>query len=205
MLRPTKAFVAPGGTHQESQTQPSQRPDVRPARLSTKPPSPLPTEAPISAGQRPPDDPPSIERRLIIPVQGVRAADLRDDFNEMRGGHRHEAIDIMAPRGTPVLAADEGKVVKLFLSKPGGLTVYQFDDSQTYCYYYAHLDRYAPGLKESALLRRGEVLGYVGSTGNASPDAPHLHFTIFKLGPELHWWEGTPIDPYAFLVGSPSK
>jgi murein DD-endopeptidase MepM/ murein hydrolase activator NlpD len=91
--------------------------------------------------------------------------------------------------------------VKLFLSKPGGLTVYQFDRSQTYCYYYAHLDRYAPGLKEGAFLRKGEILGYVGSTGNASPDAPHLHFAIFKLRPERHWWEGTPIDPYRFLVG----
>jgi murein DD-endopeptidase MepM/ murein hydrolase activator NlpD len=146
-----------------------------------------------------------MQRRLIVPVQGVHAEDLRDNFNEMRGGHRHEALDIMAPRGTPVLAADDGSVVKLFLSKPGGLTVYQFDGSQTYCYYYAHLDSYAPRLQEGTLLRKGDVLGYVGSTGNASPDAPHLHFTIFKLGPERRWWEGTPIDPYEFLTGSPGK
>ena len=146
-------------------------------------------------------DRPSTERRLIIPVQGVHAEDLRDHFNEMHSGHRHEALDIMAPRGTPVLAADEGNVVKLFLSKPGGLTVYQFDRSQTYCYYYAHLDRYAPRLEEGTLLRQGDVLGYVGSSGNASPEAPHLHFAIFKLGPERRWWEGTPIDPYGFLGG----
>jgi murein DD-endopeptidase MepM/ murein hydrolase activator NlpD len=123
----------------------------------------------------------------------------------MRGGHRHEALDIMAPRGTPVLAADEGNVAKLFLSKPGGLTVYQFDGSQTYCYYYAHLDHYAPGLKEGTLLRKGEVLGYVGSSGDASAGAPHLHFTIFKLGPDRHWWQGTAIDPYEFLGGLPGK
>jgi murein DD-endopeptidase MepM/ murein hydrolase activator NlpD len=142
-----------------------------------------------------------MQRRLIIPVEGVQAKDLRDGFNEMRGGHRHEALDIMAPRGTPVLAADEGNVAKLFLSKPGGLTVYQFDGSQTYCYYYAHLDHYAPGLKEGTLLRKGEVLGYVGSSGDASAGAPHLHFTIFKLGPDRHWWQGTAIDPYEFLGG----
>jgi murein DD-endopeptidase MepM/ murein hydrolase activator NlpD len=141
--------------------------------------------------------------RLIIPVKGVRPEDLRDHFNEMRGGHRHEAIDIMAPRGTPVLAADRGAVAKLFLSKPGGLTVYQFDDSQTYCYYYAHLDHYAPGLKEGTLLRKGDVLGYVGSSGNASPDSPHLHFAIFRLGPERRWYEGTAINPYWLLTGSP--
>jgi murein DD-endopeptidase MepM/ murein hydrolase activator NlpD len=144
---------------------------------------------------------PVTERWLLIPVRGVRAADLHDNFDETRGGHRHEALDIMAPRGTPVLATGDGNVVKLFLSKPGGITVYQFDVSQNYCYYYAHLDRYAPGLKEGAFLRKGEILGYVGSTGNASPEAPHLHFAIFKLGPEKRWWEGTPIDPYRFLVG----
>jgi murein DD-endopeptidase MepM/ murein hydrolase activator NlpD len=144
------------------------------------------------------------ERKLIVPVQGIDAQELRDDFNEMRGGHRHEAIDIMAPRGTPVLAADEGNVAKLFLSKPGGLTVYQFDDTRTYCYYYAHLDKYAPNLKEGVLLRKGDVLGYVGSSGDASPAAPHLHFTIFKLGPEQRWWQGTPIDPYPFLAVRPA-
>lgn len=143
-----------------------------------------------------------LDRRLLIPVEGIRATSLRDNFNDGRPGHKHEALDIMAPRGTPVLATDTGRVAKLFLSKPGGLTVYQFDESQTYCYYYAHLDHYAPGLKEGALLHKGEVLGYVGSTGDASPDAPHLHFTIFKLGPEKHWWQGTPIDPFEYLKAS---
>jgi murein DD-endopeptidase MepM/ murein hydrolase activator NlpD len=203
MLRTIHATAAPDRP-QEFRTQPAQRRDMRRARLSALPLNPPPPEARNAASQSLPDRP-SMEPRLMIPVQGVRAEDLRNDFNEMRGGHRHEAIDIMAPRGTPVLAAGEGKVVKLFLSKPGGLTVYQFDDSQTYCYYYAHLDRYAPGLKEGTLLREGGVLGFVGSTGNASPDAPHLHFAIFRLGPEQRWWQGTPIDPYGFLAGAPGN
>jgi peptidoglycan LD-endopeptidase LytH len=198
-LRTIDASATPGRPR-ESQKQPSKAPDVRRARLSAAPLNPPPD----GAGESPPDRP-LIERRLIVPVQGVRAQDLRDDFDEVRGGHRHEAIDIMAPRGTPVLAAGDGKVVKLFLSKPGGLTVYQFDESRTYCYYYAHLDRYAAGLQEGALLRKGEVLGYVGSTGDASPEAPHLHFAIFKLGPEQRWWKGTPINPYGILSGSPGK
>jgi murein DD-endopeptidase MepM/ murein hydrolase activator NlpD len=152
-----------------------------------------------------PQEPPLMQRRLLIPVQGVHAENLRDNFNDMRGSHRHEALDIMAPRGTPVLAADGGTVVKLFLSKPGGLTVYEFDDTRTYCYYYAHLDSYAPGLKEGAVLRKGEVLGYVGSTGDASPNAPHLHFVIFRLGPERQWWKGVAIDPYVFLGGAKTQ
>jgi peptidoglycan LD-endopeptidase LytH len=116
----------------------------------------------------------------------------------------------MAARGTPVLATADGKVVKLFTSKPGGLTVYQFDPDERYAYYYAHLDRYAEGLAEGQTLRRGDLVGYVGSTGNASPDAPHLHFAIFRLGPERQWWKGTPVNPYPFLnaatiAGQPTR
>jgi murein DD-endopeptidase MepM/ murein hydrolase activator NlpD len=136
---------------------------------------------------------------LAMPIAGVDPNTLRSNFAEVRGGHAHEALDIMSPRGTPVLAVAEGNVVKLFTSKQGGLTVYQFDDSQTWCYYYAHLDHYAPGLKQGMLLRKGDVLGYVGSTGDASPDAPHLHFAVFKLGPEKNWWQGTAVDPLPML------
>ncbi len=143
-------------------------------------------------------------RGLILPVSGANPADISDTFYQKRDGHIHEALDIMAPRGTPVVAVDEGNVVKLFHSNAGGLTVYQFDDLQTYCYYYAHLDHYANGLKEGTLLRKGEVLGYVGSTGDADPNAPHLHFAIFKLGPEKHWWQGDPIDPYPILIHGPA-
>jgi peptidoglycan LD-endopeptidase LytH len=138
---------------------------------------------------------------LAIPIPGIALDKLRDTFAESRGDHKHEALDIPAPRGTPVMAAVQGNVAKLFTSKQGGLTVYQFDDSGTYCYYYAHLDRYAPSLKEGTLLRRGDVLGYVGTTGDAPPNAPHLHFAVFRLGPEKKWWHGTAIDPLPLLKG----
>jgi murein DD-endopeptidase MepM/ murein hydrolase activator NlpD len=156
-------------------------------------PEPPQVSLPPVVGTPAPEPPPSLH--LAMPIAGVNPEELEDTFNEIHDGHKHEALDIPAPRGTPVMAVAEGNVVKLFTSKPGGLTVYQFDDSRTYCYYYAHLDRYAAGLKENTLLRKGDVLGYVGSTGNASADAPHLHFAVTQLGPDKKWWEGTAIDP----------
>ena len=140
-------------------------------------------------------------RKLAVPVQGVEARRLRDNFAEKRGGRPHEALDIMAPRGTPVVAVEDGRIARLFRSVPGGLTIYQFDPSGRYAYYYAHLDRYADGLAEGAPVRRGDVIGFVGSTGNAHPGAPHLHFTIFRLGPERQWWKGTAVNPYPYLTG----
>jgi murein DD-endopeptidase MepM/ murein hydrolase activator NlpD len=145
-------------------------------------------------------------RQLIVPVQGVARARLRDNFDEGRGsggGRRHDALDIMAPRGTPVVAVDDGRVTKLFKSVAGGLTVYQFDPDERFVYYYAHLDRYAEGLREGAPVKRGQVIGYVGSTGNATPGAPHLHFTIFRLGPEKQWWKGVALNPFPFLGDAP--
>jgi murein DD-endopeptidase MepM/ murein hydrolase activator NlpD len=156
-------------------------------------PEPPQVSPPPVVGTPAPEPPPSLH--LAMPIAGVNPEELEDTFNEIHDGHKHEALDIPAPRGTPVTAVAEGNVVKLFTSKPGGLTVYQFDDSRTYCYYYAHLDRYAAGLKENTLLRKGDVLGYVGSTGNASADAPHLHFAVTQLGPDKKWWEGTAINP----------
>ena len=144
------------------------------------------------------------ERRLTIPVSGIMATHLTDTFGDERGGgsRPHQALDIMAPRGTPVVAVEDGRVEKLFESRPGGLTIYQFDPSRTYSYYYAHLDRYADGLTEGKAVKRGEVIGYVGFTGNASPEGPHLHFAIFKLGPEKRWYEGTPLNPFPVLGGT---
>lgn len=140
------------------------------------------------------------QRHLRLPVEGLEREDLRDSFGEMRGGdRRHEALDILAPRGTPVLAVDAGTIAKLFLSKPGGITIYQFDPTSTYAYYYAHLSRYAEGLREREAVARGQVIGYVGTTGNAPPDTPHLHFAIFRLTDEKRWWQGTAIDPYTVL------
>jgi murein DD-endopeptidase MepM/ murein hydrolase activator NlpD len=184
--------------------------------LATEAPSLIPNQAPTSPQALPPSEPKRTEppmltteaenlreRHLLIPVSGIEAKALRDNFAEDRAGRHHEAIDILAPRGTPVLAVDDGKVVKLFTSRLGGLTVYQFDGRSEYCYYYAHLDGYAPGLAEGKLLKKGDVIGYVGTTGNSPPQAPHLHFTIFRLGSEKRWWEGTAINAYP-LWGPPT-
>ena len=139
---------------------------------------------------------------LTPPIRGLALADLRDSFAEVHSGQPHEAIDILEPKGTPVRAVISGTVRKLFLSKPGGNTIYQFDELEAYCYYYAHLDRYVEGLREGLRVERGDVIGFVGSTGNADPRAPHLHFAIFELGPERHWWQGQALDPYPFLVAA---
>ncbi len=133
---------------------------------------------------------------LQVPVAGVSRAQLRDSFDERRGGGRHEAIDIAAPAGTPVHAVDDGTVVKLFTSVRGGFTIYQFDPSRRFSYYYAHLERYAAGVREGMAVRRGDLIGYVGSTGNAARNAPHLHFAVFRLGPERQWWKGEAVNPY---------
>jgi murein DD-endopeptidase MepM/ murein hydrolase activator NlpD len=139
------------------------------------------------------------DRDLAMPVDDVEPDDLRDTFSEARGGSVHEALDIMAPRGTPVRAVRDGHIEKLFTSKAGGLTIYQFEPSNTYVYYYAHLDRYVPDLREGQAVDKGDVIGYVGSTGNASPDAPHLHFAVFRLTSERQWWKGAPLNPYPLL------
>ena len=175
-------------------TAPTSRAEAGAARM------PSPAGAPELPGEPalpPPDtgDDPLHARRIGLPLERLHPLRLTDTFNQDRGGRPHEAIDILAPRGTPVVAVDDGRVVKLFTSKPGGLTVYQFDPTETFAYYYAHLDRYAPGLQEGQMLKKGDHVGDVGSTGNASPEAPHLHFAIFELGPEKRWWQGTPINP----------
>ena len=141
---------------------------------------------------------------LSMPVQGMAPADLRDTYADQRGGGArvHEALDLMAPRGTPVLAVNDGIIAKLFLSQPGGITIYQFDPSGLLAYYYAHLDGYATGLAEGQAVRRGQLLGYVGSSGNANPDAPHLHFGIFRLDAQKRWWTGVPINPFPCLHGA---
>jgi peptidoglycan LD-endopeptidase LytH len=139
-------------------------------------------------------------RGLEIPVEGIKPSELHDSFSESRAlGRPHEAIDIMASKGTPVHAVEDGTVAKLFRSVAGGITIYQFDPSGMFAYYYAHLDSYAPGVKEGQPVHRGQTIGYVGSTGNASASAPHLHFAIFRLTPEHQWWKGDAINPYPIL------
>jgi murein DD-endopeptidase MepM/ murein hydrolase activator NlpD len=120
-----------------------------------------------------------------------------NSFEEARDRVReHEAIDILAPRGTPVLAVEAGTIEKFFTSVRGGLTIYQFDPTRTYCYYYAHLDRYRAGLKEGDRVERGQIIGYVGTSGNAPESTPHLHFAVLLLTDRKQWWDGTAINPY---------
>ncbi len=137
---------------------------------------------------------------LRVPVVGIARHQLVDTYTATRGTGSHDAIDIAAPSGTPVVAVDDGTIVKLFTSQRGGLTVYQFDCSGRLAYYYAHLEGYADGVAEGRAVRRGDPIGRVGTTGNARPDAPHLHFAIFVLGAERQWWVGTPVNPYPALV-----
>jgi murein DD-endopeptidase MepM/ murein hydrolase activator NlpD len=134
-----------------------------------------------------------------LPIDGMNLDALKGGFYESRGGRRHEAIDILAPRNTPVRAVENGSIARLFLSKQGGITIYQFDPSARYCYYYAHLERYADNLHDGDAVTKGQVIGYVGTTGNAPPNTPHLHFAVFELGDDKSWWKGQAIDPYPFL------
>jgi len=143
----------------------------------------------------------TLSAELIIPVPGVKAAELRDTFNELRGGgtRKHEALDIMAPRGTPVISASAGRVLKLHNSVDGGLMVYAADASNRFVLLYGHLDHYADGIREGLPLRQGDVIGYVGTTGNAAADAPHLHFAIAHPRDVKLWWTGAAIDPRPLL------
>ncbi len=139
---------------------------------------------------------------LIVPVQGIDATALRDTYAEQRGGgtRPHEALDILAPRGTPVLSATGGRVLKLFDSKAGGRMVYAADSSERFILMYAHLDAYAPGLADGQPLTRGQVIGVVGTTGNAPANVPHLHFAIARTNNVKEWWKGAPVNPFPLLA-----
>lgn len=138
-------------------------------------------------------------RRLRVPIDGTEVDAFKGAFTERRsgeGGYTHEAVDILAARNTPVHAIEDGTITRLFESKAGGHTIYQFDPTERFAYYYAHLERYAAGLHEGQRVAAGEVIGYVGTSGNAPPGTPHLHFAIFEVGPEKAWWKGEALDPY---------
>lgn len=208
---PRAVQASPATTSRAVATAVPEKPAEPPPIASTEPAVPPEVAAPIATAVDTtqttgggnavsPMQDPEAPRPIIVPVAGVARSAMRDMFNDSRGGHIHEAIDIMAPRGTPVIAADDGVVKKLFTSVPGGLTIYEFDPNQRYCYYYAHLDGYAAGLHEGQSLHRGEILGYVGTTGNAPVNAPHLHFALIRLDPERRWWKGTYVDPYPLLA-----
>jgi murein DD-endopeptidase MepM/ murein hydrolase activator NlpD len=162
----------------------------------------LPQAIPASRPVTPP--PAATPGSLLIPVEGIAAAQLTDTFNQTRGGtRRHEALDIMAPAGTPVVAAAPGTIEKLFLSDAGGNTVYVRSADRRTLYYYAHLQAYARGLEEGMAIEQGQPLGTVGSTGNANPAAPHLHFAMMRTTPDSKWWEqATPINPFPLLAAT---
>ena len=143
---------------------------------------------------------------LAVPVQGIKPAELSDTYTQARAGgaRSHDAIDIMAAEGTPVLSASDGTVEKLFVSDGGGgITVYVRSPDQRWTFYYAHLQGYAPGLAEGQKVKRGQLLGRVGHSGNANPAGPHLHFAINRMEPGQRWWQGNPINPYPLLAGRP--
>jgi uncharacterized membrane protein len=151
-----------------------------------------------------PDDVALITREIAMPLDSIDPTTLHSSFTDARGGgtREHHALDIMSPRGTPVRSAASGRVLKLFTSKDGGLMVYAADSSERFVLMYAHLDGYAPALTDSTPLVRGQLIGFVGSTGNASPNAPHLHFAIARSADVKHWSRGNPIDPLPILVAA---
>ena len=157
------------------------------------------TDAPVAT---PPVSQEDIEllraRQLAVPVLGVARENLHDSFDDLRGSRRHEGMDVAASAWTPVVAVDDGTIAQLFVSVAGGITIYHFDPTKTFTYYYAHLDRWAEGLHQGQSVQRGDVIGYVGRSGNAGETA-HLHFEIAKLGSAKRWWEGTAINPYLVL------
>jgi peptidoglycan LD-endopeptidase LytH len=177
------------------------------ARLEPSPPADqYPTHSADTASDVPP--PPRLKpeaapttgtRMLHLPIDGMNPDLVEGSFYEARGSRRHEAVDILAPRHTPVRAVENGTIAKLFFSKVGGITVYQYDPTGRLCYYYAHLQRYADNLKEGAAVSQGQVIGYVGTSGNAPPNTPHLHFAVFELTGDRRWWKGRAIDPYPLL------
>ena len=141
-------------------------------------------------------------RRLVIPVAGADPAKLEDSFKEPRDGDRvHRAIDILAPRGTPILSADDGKILRMTTSALGGISMYTVDPSSRLVYYYAHMDRYNDGMSPGRTIVKGDTLGFVGTTGNAPKDIPHLHFQIMRWPADGKYWNGEPIDPFEVLGG----
>lgn len=208
IVTPTSKDVSPGSspTMEPSPAVPqptpsattSPEPGPQPPVTESASPQPQPSPEPLPGAP-----PPQSSSALLIPVAGVRPEQLRDTFQDARSeGRSHDAIDIPAPRGTPVLAVADGRIVKLFQSVPGGTTIYQLGTDNRTIYYYAHLDRYAEGLTDGHFARRGEVLAYVGDTGNAGAGNYHLHFSVSTVTDPRRYWDGTNINPYPLLVNT---
>lgn len=189
-------------------TPPQSDAGATPTAEATMTPTPTPTGTPAPAAPSPQAQNDSLDpasalasMRPLIPVAGVRAEELRDTFTDSRNeGRVHDSIDIIAPRNTPVVASVDGRVVRLFQSVKGGITLYQVAASdERIVFYYAHLERYADGLTEGHVARRGETIGYVGDTGNATPGNTHLHFQIYRVADPKRFWSGENINPYPLL------
>lgn len=210
---PVTPITAPPPTLEPTATptptpQPSASPSVSPTVEASPGTSPSPNMSPTPNANATPlptpagSQPPSANTRLVIPVAGVRADQLRDTYNDARSeGRVHNAIDIMAPGGTPVFASADGTVVKLVWNDKGGTTIYARGTDERTIYYYAHLSAYAAGLAENKFVRRGETIAYVGDTGNAGAGNTHLHFEISLVTDPKRYWGGTPVNPYPLLTG----
>jgi murein DD-endopeptidase MepM/ murein hydrolase activator NlpD len=216
-LTPTPAATPQPQATSTPQAEATATPSATPTPTDQPTPTPQPQPQPLSQPQSQPQPQPQTQgapagdtaatlsaMRLLLPVQGVRPGELRDTFTDARSeGRVHDAIDIIAPRNTPVLAAADGRVVKLFRSEKGGITLYQLAAADEHIvFYYAHLERYADGLAEGRVARRGETLAYVGDTGNAAPGNTHLHFQIYRVADPKHFWTGDNVNPYPLLRGT---
>ena len=197
---------------------PEGRPSTRPARAPAEAPASEPPadasrpRVPLATAVRTGGPKSDVEylrsRELLVPVAGVRADRIPDTFSAPRGrdgSRRHEAVDIMAPRGTPVLSADDGQVLKLRQNSAGGTTIYAVDPGERIIYYYAHLDRYREPIHEGMKLAKGDTIGFVGTTGNAPKNIPHLHFQVMRMPADRRWWGGEPIDPLPLLVDAAGR
>jgi murein DD-endopeptidase MepM/ murein hydrolase activator NlpD len=196
-LRPTSVFigvtVAAGCFAGPVRHEPIPEVKAQPTEAALPPEAALTPEAALAA------------KSLIIPVEGVDASRVRDSYTAARGGRTHDAVDIMAPRGTAVIAADAGTILRLRNNEAGGITIYQLDPEERFVYYYAHLDRYQDGLAEGMTIRQGDVLGFVGTTGNAPKNLPHLHFQVMLYRGRGQYWGGEPINPHPFFTRSNRK
>ena len=192
------ATIAPTESAQSQNVSTSVEPSTSPTGTPA-PAAPQTTPAPVSSADAHATS--SASAQLVVPVAGVRPEQLQDTYTQSRSeGRTHNAIDIMAARNTPVLAATDGTIIKLFNSERGGITLYQLGTDQRTVYYYAHLERYADGITENRFARRGEIIGYVGDSGNAGRDNCHLHFSIWTVSDPKRFWEGENVNPYPLLT-----
>jgi murein DD-endopeptidase MepM/ murein hydrolase activator NlpD len=199
-LTPTPAATPQSSATPMTTATPSPTPSPTPAERPTPSPSPQSLLQPQGGDT----NATLASMRLLLPVEGVRPEELRDTFSDARSeGRVHDAIDIMAPRNSHVVAAADGRVVRLFRSVKGGITLYQLASADEHIVlYYAHLERYADGLAEGHVARRGETIAYVGDTGNAVPGNTHLHFQVYRVADPKHFWTGDNVNPYPLLRGA---